>query len=120
MREVQKKKEMFYVWQKKFLQKHEHMKEIGQRLLTMKLLEEFIDENLDYLYENRTKDIVDILVEGSACTGNNDKIAYSYRQRDHFKAKSQSINFDRTFRQDPFLLMQQFAPSTDSRREYKA
>lgn len=44
---------MFLLWEKSFLQKHEHMKSMGQRLITINMVNSFIEDNLDYLYENR-------------------------------------------------------------------
>lgn len=64
-REVQKKREMFLLWQKTFLCKHEHIKDIGQRMLTLRKLEAFIDEHLDELYENRNKNVINLLFDCS-------------------------------------------------------
>jgi len=61
---------MFLIWQKTFLQKHEHIKDIGQRLITIKKLENFIEENLDYLYENRNHNVIHLLIDG--IVGSND------------------------------------------------
>lgn len=62
-RDVEKKREMFMVWQKTFLCKHEHIKDIGQRLLTVKKLEEFIEANIDWLYENRNTNVIHLLFD---------------------------------------------------------
>ena len=34
-------------------------------MMTIEKLERFIDKNLDYLYENRTKNVMNLLFDGS-------------------------------------------------------
>lgn len=54
---------MFLLWQKTFLCKHEHIKDIGQRMITMQKLESFINNNIDFLYENRNKGVINLLLD---------------------------------------------------------
>lgn len=52
---------MFIVWQKKYLQKHDQLIEIGQRLMNMQKLQTFVEENIDMLYDNRDPSLINML-----------------------------------------------------------
>ena len=91
-REVQKKREMFLLWQKTFLCKHEHIKDIGQRMLTVRKLEAFIDRNLDELYENRNKNVINLLFDSPLDEAEKAENA-DYRQ---LQQSSQNINYERS------------------------
>ena len=53
--DVLKKRQIFLDFERTYLAKHEHIKEIGQMITSMKMVSNWIDENIDELYENRTK-----------------------------------------------------------------
>jgi len=56
--DVNRKRQKFIVFKQCQYQRHDHLKNQGQKFHTMRLLQQFIAHNIDHLYYNRPREIV--------------------------------------------------------------
>ena len=50
MKTVNKNRQNNLIWRTKFTQKHTHLKQIGQGILTLDKIAFWLDENIDFLF----------------------------------------------------------------------